>query len=185
MRCSTGGQHSCPQVIFPWHGFERIEVLPSDHFEFCNISKGSILLYGLYITIYLHLQIHILHTTSSGQSIYFGQELVVSTFEHLDCVLPDMYIVRYINMILELLPPLHSMHMFYLLFEAIKCHMKVGDTIVSSNTQVLWTALGVSIFTIWKLILNVPLPLSPPIFIHTSLAGINPSCQVSLPALQP
>ena len=37
-------------------------------------------------------------------------------------------------MILELLPPLHSMHMFYLLFEAIKCHMKVGDTIVSSKT---------------------------------------------------
>ena len=37
-----------------------------------------------------------------------------------------------------------------------------------------------SILTIWKFILNVPPPLSPPIFIHTSLAGMNPSCQVSL-----
>ena len=77
--------------FFPWHGLERIEVLASDHFEFCNISKGSILLYGLDITLYLHLKIHILHTTSSGQSIHFGQELVVSTYEHLDCVLPVMY----------------------------------------------------------------------------------------------
>ena len=37
-------------------------------------------------------------------------------------------------MILELLPPLHSMHKFYLLFKAVKCHMKVCDTIVSSKT---------------------------------------------------
>ena len=48
------------------------------------------------------------------------------------------------------------------------------------NTHVLWTELGVAILTIWKFILNVSPPLSPPIFIHTSLAGMNPSCQVSL-----
>ena len=32
--------------------------------------------------------------------------------------------------------------------------------------------------------LNEPPPLSPPIFIHTSLASINPSCQVSRPVLK-
>ena len=182
MRCSTGGQHSCHQVTFPWHGLERIEVLASDHVKFCNIS---ILLYGLDITLYLHLKIHILRTTSSRQSIHLGQELVVSTYEQLDCALPDMYIVHYINLILELLPPLHSVHMFYLLFDPIKCHMKVGDTIVSSKTaKYTGTVDCIGCVNIWKLILNVPPPLSPPIF-HTSLAGINPSCQVSLPVLQP
>ena len=51
------------------------------------------------------------------------------------------------------------------------------------NTQVLWTELGAGTFTIWKFILNEPPPLSPPIFNHTSLAGMTPSCQVSRPVL--
>eukprot|EP00731_Ephydatia_muelleri_P011164 Em0006g58a len=32
--------------------------------------------------------------------------------------------------------------MFYLVLKAIKCHMEIGDTVTSGNTQVLWTELG-------------------------------------------
>ena len=58
--------------------------------------------------------------------------------------------------------------------------MTLSPAAKQQNTHVLWTELGVAILTIWKFILNVPPPLSPHIFIHTSLAGMNPSCQVSL-----
>ena len=81
------------------------------------------------------------------------------------------------SIIKQLLTSISSIKMFYLVFEMVKCCMEVGDTVPSCE---VWTELGVAILTIWKFILNVPPPLSPPIFIHTSLAGMNPSCQVSL-----
>ena len=52
------------------------------------------------------------------------------------------------------------------------------------KTHVLWTALGVSVFAIWKFILNDPPPLSPPILIQISSFGMTSPCQVSLPALK-
>lgn len=52
------------------------------------------------------------------------------------------------------------------------------------KTQVLCTAFGVGVFTIWKFILNDPPPLSPPIFTHISSSGMMPLCQVSLPTLE-
>ena len=44
--------------------------------------------------------------------------------------------------------------------------MTLSPAAKQQNTHVLWTELGVAILTIWKFILNVPPPLSPPIFIR-------------------
>ena len=51
------------------------------------------------------------------------------------------------------------------------------------NAHVLWTELGVWVFTIWKFILKKPPPLSPPSLIYISSVGIMPSCHVSVPSL--
>lgn len=50
------------------------------------------------------------------------------------------------------------------------------------KTQIFCLKLSEGTWTIWKLILNVSQPLSPPSFIHTFITGIT-SCQVSLPAV--
>ena len=55
--------------------------------------------------------------------------------------------------------------------------MTLSSAAKHQNTRVvdrIWSG------NIDNLEIHVPKPLSPPIFIHTSLAVVNPSCQVSL-----
>ena len=57
--------------------------------------------------------------------------------------------------------------------------MEVGDAITCSEDEdQCRILLGVWVLGIHELNLKVPWPLSPPSFIHSSSAGIAPSCQV-------
>ena len=47
------------------------------------------------------------------------------------------------------------------------------------KTQMFSGALGQRTLRCWKHILNVPPPLSPISFSHTSSSGMAPSCQVT------
>ena len=66
--------------------------------------------------------------------------------------------------------------MCYLIFIAVKCYVKVCNG-VTCFIAAKHTCCGQSY------IFNEPPPLSLPIFIHISLAGITPLCQVSRPVL--
>eukprot|EP00731_Ephydatia_muelleri_P014182 Em0007g1492a len=70
---------------------------------------------------------------------------------------------------------------FHLLLVSLKGYVQVGVAIISLKTtkHTGVVQLGAARLTIWKFILNVPPPLSPPSFIHISLAGITPLCQLN------
>ena len=121
-------------------------------------------------------------TACSGNPVRSSFKLVVPTYEDLDLLAAIVRITDHWSYIQSYYPYFHvcfsrePMSSPNLSPTTLRF---VTESLASKilKTQVLLGELGALELTIWKLILNVLPPLSPPTFSQISSEGIQPSCQ--------